>query len=99
MRKLSMAFLFCLASSIANAATFQSSKNVICDEQQVILDTLLSKYEEKVIWMGKDAQDGTAYILTSNEKSSTWTYLQTNGSIACVLGVGTKTTLIFGEKI
>ena len=98
MRLVTMAFLFCLASSIADAAPFSSEKTIICDDQTTILDSLVNKFNETVQWMGKDLQDGTAYILTVNSKEGTWTYLQSNGKIACVLGVGNKSTLFLGEK-
>lgn len=99
MRLVTMAFLFCLASSIANAAPFSSEKTIFCDDQKTILDSLVNKFEERVQWIGKDLQDGTAYILTVNAKDGTWTYLQSNGKVACVLGVGTMSTMLQGEKI
>ena len=99
MRKLTMAFLFCLTSSIANAEPFPSSKSVICDQLTVVVETLVTKFQEKVIWIGKDIQDGTTYILTANDKEQTWTYLQSNGKIACILGLGTGSTIQLGNPV
>ena len=99
MRKLTMAFLFCLASSIANAEPFPSSKKVICDQLSIVLDTLATKFDEKVVWMGKDINDGTAYVLTANPKEHTWTYIQSDGKIACILGLGTGSTIQLGEPV
>ena len=99
MRLVTMAFLFCLASSIANAEPFPSSKRVICDQLSVVLDTLSTKFDEKVVWMGKDIQDGTAYVLTVNSKEQTWTYLQSDGKVACILGVGSGSTLQLGDPV
>lgn len=94
MRYTLMAFLFCLTSSIANAEPFPSSKSVICDQMSVVVETLATKFQEKVVWVGKDIQDGTTYVLTMNLKDQTWTYLQSNGKIACILGVGTGSTML-----
>jgi hypothetical protein len=99
MRQLTMAFLFCLASSIANAEPFPSSKKVICDQLPVVLETLANKFEEKLVWIGRDIQDGTTYLLTVNPKDQTWTQIQSDGKIACILGVGTGSTIQLGQPV
>ena len=99
MRQLTMAFLFCLASSIANAEPFPSTKTVICDQLTVVVEALSSKFDEKVVWMGKDINDGTTYVLTANEKEHTWTYIQSDGKLACILGLGTGSTVKLGNPV
>jgi hypothetical protein len=97
MKKLALLCLF-VSASVA-AEPFPSQKPVMCDAQETILESLAKNYSEKPVWMGKDLRNDNMYILTANEKESTWTYLETNGKVACVLGAGTKHTPMFGEKI
>jgi hypothetical protein len=101
MRNLFLTLL--LVSGLAQAAAFKSDKPVICgDVDTVLRDLQGDKYEEKPIWMGKDIKDGTDYVLLVNLKSGTWTFLQMNAKVACVLGTGTGHTLVvsnIGESI
>ncbi len=87
-----------VAGTVA-AAPFPSQKPVVCDDYQSVLDGLEKNYNEKPIWMGRDLNNGNMYILTANAKEDTWTYLETNNKVACVLGAGTKSTPVFGENI
>mgnify|MGYP003349750952 CR=1 FL=1 len=88
----------CLIPAAVYADPFQSQKPVICEDSEVVLATLAEKYNESVAWMGKDLKNGNAHILTINEKEGTWTYIETNGQTACILGTGTKSTPMFGVK-
>lgn len=88
-----------LTTTLAVAAPFESRKPVVCDEYKTVLESLVQKFNERPLWAGRDINNGNTYILTVNEKEGTWTYLETNGTVACVLGVGDKSTLTFGEKI
>ena len=98
MKKLILLCVF-VASSVS-ADPFPSQKPVICEDAEIVLAALAEKYHEKVVWMGKDIKNGNAHILTVNEKESTWTYIETDGRIACVLGAGTDPTLLLlGEKV
>jgi hypothetical protein len=99
MRKfLSMVFLFCLTSSIANAEAFQTNKPVICDSFGEVISFLTNEYKEKLTWMGKDLNSDTGYALLINEEKETWTFIQYNKETACVLGVG-KTASEKGKKL
>jgi len=97
MRILLTAFLFCLASSIANAEAFQLQKPVWCEKKDVIINTLLEKFNEKPLWMGKG--EGTGFVLFANEKTQTWTWIQFNDEVGCVLGTGTGNQLLLGAQI
>ena len=97
MKKLLMIAL--LFTSGAMAEPFQSRKPVWCDEYKSVLESLANKYMERPAWTGKDLQNGNMYILTTNDKEGTWTYIETDGKVACVLGAGTDSNLNLGEKI
>jgi hypothetical protein len=88
-----------LFASSVNSEPFRSQKPVWCDEYKTVLESLANRYNEKPIWAGKDLQNGNMYVMTTNEKEGTWTYIETDGKVACVLGAGTDSSMMLGEKI
>lgn len=49
----------------------------------------LKQYDEKLFWLGRDnLLDSTQIALYKNEESGTWTLIQFDNKIGCVLGVG-----------
>lgn len=99
MRIITVAFLFCLTSSIANAQAFQINKPIICDETKKVIEALNESWNEKPIWVAQDGVDKSRYALFINQKTGTWTMLQFTPEIACILGVGDKSKLILGDAI
>jgi hypothetical protein len=100
MNKLKMAFLFCLASSIANAEPIQRRTVVVCDSVEIIFKTLFEEFHEEPIWYAKDEPTPTQYVLTVNSKEDTWTLVQYDNTQACVIGVGTGSRLaITGKRV
>jgi len=99
MRSITMVLLFCLTSSISTAQVFQTPKIVICDKTKTVITALIgSELKETPIWLGTD--ENSKYSLFVNEKEKTWTIIQFNDEIACVIGAGTNHTPIFlGPKI
>lgn len=98
MRLLALVFLFCLPS-VVNAQMFKSTKVIVCDKTEIILQSLMTQFQEVPQWTGRDLQNGTTYVLTSNLKDGTWTLVQTDKEIACVIGVGTDTKPLFGTPV
>lgn len=97
MRYLTLAFLFCLTSSIANAQSFETSKPVICDNTQRVIKVLLEKYNEKPVWAAVNPEDDTRFSLFVNSKTGSWTLLQMTSKIACIIGVGEGSTMLGKE--
>lgn len=90
MKKLALALLFGSVNSIAHAQMFTTEKTMVCDSAQKIMKALLAdNFKEMPIWIGKSDQDDSKYSIFSNEKTKTWTILQFNDKIACILGTGT----------
>jgi hypothetical protein len=98
MKLLTMAFLLCLTSSIANAQAFEVQKPIICDETQKIIKALAEKFNEKPVWVAKDIKDNSKYSLFVNPKTGAWTMLQMTPEVSCILGVGEESTL-FAETV
>lgn len=98
MRKVTMAFLFCLISSIANAQSFQSNKPVICDlNTEKVMKSLVEKYDENPIWTAKG--EGSNVTLFVNSTTNTWTLLQYTSEWACIIGVGSDSKLLLGQPV
>jgi hypothetical protein len=99
MRLVFVAFLFCLISPIVNADQFQLRKVIVCDKKEIIIRTLLEEFEERPVWSGHDANDNSHYILLSNDKTGSWTFVQYMNDIACVLGLGDNSKSAFGLPV
>ena len=94
MKQTAVAFLFCLTSTIAYAIQpFTVEKPVFCTDVKSMIEFLSGEdYQEVPTWIGKDEK--SKYVLMSNEKSKTWTIVQFNDQVACVLGTGTHGNII-----
>jgi hypothetical protein len=94
MNKKLMALVFCLVSTISNAQNNnfkELNKTVSCGPFKDIVKILMSdEYKEIPIWSGLDLEDKTSYALFHNEKTGTFTLIEFNDKIACILGEGTK---------
>lgn len=89
-----VAFLLSLISSIANAQ-FESRKPVICDDTKKIVKALVEIYDERPVWSAVNPQDSTRFSLFVNNKTGAWTIIQMNPDVACILGVGEESKMIF----
>jgi len=90
MKKLStVAFLFCLTSSIANAQEIiDLTKPVKCGDAEWVMNHFTGEYGERPQWVGKDGNSNSYVTLLINKETGTWTLLQYDGRLACVLSTG-----------
>jgi hypothetical protein len=92
MRKTAMAFLFCLAGSIVHAQEMlELNKPLKCGKAEWVLNYFKESYGETPKWVGQDnsSPSYTTYIvLLSNQEKRTWTLVQYDANLACVLGAG-----------
>ena len=88
MRKIAMAFLFCLTSSIANAQQIVDLvKQLKCSDAQSVMSYFSVNFQEAPLWVGK-TNTGTHITLLVNKETRTWTMIEYDASMACVLGAG-----------
>jgi hypothetical protein len=89
-----------LVLSVSAMASEVLPFEAICDDTDTIFKKLLSKYEEKPIVIGISADRiGSTMTLWANSKTQSWTIVATKGELSCVIGTGSKVTLILGESI
>ena len=84
----------------AQSVTVQ--KPVECVNTETLFQGLIgSDYKEKPIWLGiEPGATLSKYSLFVNEQTKTWTLIQFDAKMACVLGTGEASTQIFtGPKI
>ena len=63
-------------------------KKIACNWVPIVLENLTRDHQEHPVWVGR--QDNTSYSLFLNTEKSTWTLIQFNREIACVIGAGTE---------
>lgn len=89
MRTIILAIALLFATS-ANSQV-QMTKRVMCAETKQVLEAFQgSKYKEVLRWSGRDLQnEENTYVLLTNAKTKTFTIIEMNAQMACVLGTGT----------
>jgi hypothetical protein len=88
MRKIAMAFLFCLTSSIANAQEIiDLTKPMKCSDAQIVMNYFVDTHKETPVWVGKSVHN-TYITLLMNKETRSWTMVEYDVRIACVLGAG-----------
>ena len=89
-----------LGLAVAQSVTVQ--KPIECSDTATLLRGLSgSDYKEKPIWWGiEPGATVSRYSLFVNDETKSWTLIQFDDKIACVLGTGEASTQIFnGPKI
>jgi hypothetical protein len=88
MKNATVALLFCLISSIAHAQEIvDMQKQIKCSDAQAVMSHFVEIYGEKPLWVGK-TDTGTHVTLLVNREKRTWTMIEYDASMACVLGAG-----------
>lgn len=101
MSKKSVVFLFCFLSTIANAqeipGTTTVNKKVVCTDTKSLFENIKdSKYKETPVWVGR-LEDSTMTIF-ANQETGTWTVIQFNSDVACVIDAGEDSRFFIGSK-
>lgn len=88
MRYKIVAFLFCLISSIANAQEIiDLTKPIKCSEAQIVMNYFSDTHKETPVWVGKTVHN-THITLLANKETRSWTMIEYDARLACVLGAG-----------
>jgi hypothetical protein len=79
-----------LLPAVALAQPVTVEKKVICDKRDAVVESLTgSEYKEIPLWFGREQDNNlNVYGLLVNEKTGTWTFIQFNNNVACILGAG-----------
>ena len=78
-----------LISSVAHAQLSEYERRFTCGKTQFVISALTRNAQEKPIWSGTDPQSGTQTMILQNTRTLTWTVVQYDQTMACVLQSGT----------
>ncbi len=82
-----------------STAQIQVEKPIICMDTATLYKSLTSDdVQEQIQWAGQSDSNDSKYLLFSNKKTRTWTFVQLNETIACILGTGEKSVFIDNYK-
>ena len=88
MKNATVALLFCLISSIAHAQEIINlTKPMKCSDAQSVMNYFVDTHKETPIWVGKSVHN-THITLLVNKDTRSWTVIEYDTRIACVLGAG-----------
>jgi len=88
MHNTAMALLFCLISSIAHAQEIiDLQKPLKCSDAQSVMNYFVDTHKETPIWVGKSVHN-THITLLMNRETRSWTMIEYDSRLACVLGAG-----------
>jgi len=83
--------------AIAESTAVERKKIVVCEDSNTLMKELITgDYEEKPAWGGTGEK--SMFILLINKKTGTWTLIEGNKTIACVLGVGEDSRIFDLDK-
>jgi len=77
-----------LISSVAHAQLSEYERRFTCGKTQFVISALTKSAQEKPIWSGTDPQSGTETMILQNTRTLTWTVVQYDQDMACVLQSG-----------
>ena len=88
MKNAAVALLFCLISSIAHAQEIiDLTKPMKCSDASSVMNYFVDTHKETPIWVGKSVHN-THITLMMNKQTRSWTMIEYDTRIACVLGAG-----------
>jgi hypothetical protein len=97
MFKTTMALTFCLVSTFANAQSqppVTIQKKVVCSSISDVVRMIMNEpYTELPIWNGLDSDKKARYSLFHNQKTNTFTIIEFNDKVACILGEGIESQI------
>ena len=86
-----------IAFALAQSTAVEINKKVVCDDTKTLLDTLLNQYNESPVWAGTNEK--SKFSLLINQETGSWTMIQFDKDITCVLGIGEESRAInFGKS-
>ena len=78
-----------LICSVAHAQLSEYERRFTCGETRFVITALTKTAQEKPIWSGTDPATQTQTIVLVNTNTLTWTVVQYDQTMACVLHSGT----------
>jgi len=87
MRKLILLSALLIGTTAFSQEAFNLTKQVKCGNAEFVMNHFAEKFGELPIWVGK-TNFGTHMTLMVNKEKRTWTIVEYEAKIACVIGSG-----------
>ena len=87
MRKLFLLSALLIGTTAFSQDAFNLTKQVKCGNAEFVMNHFAENYGEKPIWVGK-TNFNTHMTLMYNKEKRTWTIVEYEAKIACVIGSG-----------
>ena len=78
------------SSLVSNAEEF--AKSIVCSDLKSVIEYVSSEFVEVPFWVGKD--ENSKYVLMVNTSTKTWTMIEYDDKVACIIGSGVQATAI-----
>jgi hypothetical protein len=78
----------CFLCSVAHAQLQEYERKFTCGKTQFVISALTKSAREKPIWTGSDPETNTQTTILLNTLTLTWTVIQYDQTMACVLHSG-----------
>lgn len=75
-----------LLPAVAMAQPVTVEKTVVCDVSEKVISEITKKHGEQPIWIGNKPESKIGVLV--NSKTATWTVIQFNNKLACVIDSG-----------
>ena len=87
MRKLLFVLAVIFAGNVQAQEVMNLTKQMKCSKAEFIMNEYTQKWGEVPVWVAKTS-NGTHVTLLINKEKKTWTMIEYDARIACVLNVG-----------
>lgn len=87
MRKLILAVILTISGTAYAQEVMNLVKQMKCSNAEFVMNEFSQKWGEFPIWVGK-TNNGSYITLLVNKEKKTWTVVEYDSAIACVLGAG-----------
>ena len=92
--------LILLVPLLALAEPVQINKPVTCEATLLVFQALSDQAGEKPIWLGRgDGSDTSSTTVFANEKTKSWTIVQFDKNMACIIGSGVSSRQLFSGPV
>ena len=88
-------FIFTISLPTPAQESRTLNKPVLCaDRDRVIRELSGPRYQEMPVWLGLENSSGDRYSLFVNAETGSWTLIQFDKTVACIIGAGERSQTI-----
>jgi len=86
MKKLLLLLMFAMPAFAQQQ--IDMTKRLKCSSTEYVFKLFKEQFDEKPVWLGRDKGTDTYITLLENKEKGTWSLIQYDADLACILGAG-----------